>query len=76
MFGFSHLPFSTLYTPLFNGEIESFSMYIEQGLGYDFDINLDQDFTIDVNGYLNSNLYIDTEEDLVLTIQRFPGAIL
>jgi hypothetical protein len=76
MFGFSHLPFSTLFTPVHNGEVESFDMFIDQGMALNFDIEQLAGFQLDIEQGLSSDLYIEEQEDVSFTIQRSPGATL
>jgi hypothetical protein len=76
MFGFSHLPFSTLFTPVFNGEIDSFEMFIDQGTSLDFDIKQTTGFNLDIKQQSLSELYIEEEEVVGFKIQKSPGVIL
>lgn len=76
MFGFSHLPFSTLYTPVFNGEEESFIMFIDQGQDLDFNVKQLLGFNLDIKQNLDSELFIEEQEDVDFTVQKFPGVTL
>lgn len=76
MFGFSHLPFSTLYTPVFNGEEESFIMIIDQGENLHFNIKQSLGFNLDIEQQLSQDLYIEEEENVDFSLRKFPGVTL
>lgn len=76
MFGFSHLPFSTLYTPVFNGETESLVMFIEQGQDLDLDVKQFFGFNLDIKQNLDSQLFIEEEENIDFIVQKFPRVTL
>jgi hypothetical protein len=61
MFGYSHLPFSTSETPLLNGDILNFILYISQN----------PSFILNIQEQLDLILSIQTQNpDFVLNIQE------
>lgn len=57
MFGFSHLPFSTSFTPTFNGAEEFFTLFIDQS----------DDFILYIDQGLDLDLYLDNFPSIVLS---------
>ena len=75
LYGHSQI-FSTSLTPVFNGEQESLEMYIDKGETLHFDIKQSQGFNLDIEQQLFQDLYIEEEEDVGFTVQKFPGVTL
>lgn len=76
MFGYSHLPFSTSFTPVFNGETETFTLFIEQSQDLDFHIKQLLNFNFDITQNTGLDFYIEEEENVEFTIDQFPRVIL
>lgn len=76
MFGYSHLPFSTIFTESFNGVQESFIFYIDQSSDFNLFIEQELGLNMFIKQASDLDMFLEQELDLDMFLEQFPHITL